>query len=405
MKVTLDLYATVALALFFFYIGSIIKNHLKFLRKFCIPTHVVGGILFAVINLIFHQYNILHLKLDAVFQNLCMVAFFTSIGYSASMKTVRKAGKPIILLTVSTAILITMQNIIGGYTAVALGLPKLLGLCLGSIPLVGGHGNAGAFGPQIQSMGINSATTVAIAGATFGLVFGSLLGGPAADFLIRKFKLSGTNVVEKTLEVENEGEGSTDELKISEKEFISHVMLMAFHIFISMAFGVVLNVLIKRSTGITIPVFLCSMLVAVVIRNISDYTHLYPTYEREGNIAGSISLNIFLALAMMSVELWQLIDLAVPMAIILLVQVITTTAYVVLVTFPLMGKDYEAAVMCAAQIGYGFGATPNAMMNIATVEEKYSPAPQSRLVVPFVGGLFTSLINAALITTFINLFA
>lgn len=132
-------------------------------------------------------------------------------------------------------------------------------------------------------------------------------------------------------------------------------MLMAFHIFISMAFGVVLNVLIKRSTGITIPVFLCSMLVAVVIRNISDYTHLYPTYEREGNIAGSISLNIFLALAMMSVELWQLIDLAVPMAIILLVQVITTTAYVVLVTFPLMGKDYEAAVMCAAQIGYGFG--------------------------------------------------
>ena len=390
MKVTLDLYATVALALFFFYIGSIIKNHLKFLRKFCIPTPVVGGILFAVINLIFHQYNILHLKLDAVFQNLCMVAFFTSIGYSASMKTVRKAGKPIILLTVSTAILITMQNIIGGYTA---------------IPLVGGHGNAGAFGPQIQSMGINSATTVAIAGATFGLVFGSLLGGPAADFLIRKFKLSGTNVVEKTLEVENEGEGSTDELKISEKEFISHVMLMAFHIFISMAFGVVLNVLIKRSTGITIPVFLCSMLVAVVIRNISDYTHLYPTYEREGNIAGSISLNIFLALAMMSVELWQLIDLAVPMAIILLVQVITTTAYVVLVTFPLMGKDYEAAVMCAAQIGYGFGATPNAMMNIATVEEKYSPAPQSRLVVPFVGGLFTSLINAALITTFINLFA
>lgn len=159
MKVTLDLYATVALALFFFYIGSIIKNHLKFLRKFCIPTPVVGGILFAVINLIFHQYNILHLKLDAVFQNLCMVAFFTSIGYSASMKTVRKAGKPIILLTVSTAILITMQNIIGGYTAVALGLPKLLGLCLGSIPLVGGHGNAGAFGPQIQSMGINSATT------------------------------------------------------------------------------------------------------------------------------------------------------------------------------------------------------------------------------------------------------
>ena len=116
-------------------------------------------------------------------------------------------------------------------------------------------------------------------------------------------------------------------------------------------------------------------------------------------------MNIFLALAMMSVELWQLIDLAVPMAIILLVQVITTTAYVVLVTFPLMGKDYEAAVMCAAQIGYGFGATPNAMMNIATVEEKYSPAPQSRLVVPFVGGLFTSLINAALITTFINLFA
>lgn len=146
------------------------------------------------------------------------------------------------------------------------------------------------------------------------------------------------------------------------------------------------------------------MVVACIIRNISDYTHIYHTCEKEGNIVGSVALNIFLALAMMSVKLWQLIDLALPMAVILLLQVITTVVFIVLVTFPLLGKDYEAATMCAAQIGYGFGATPNAMANIAAVEEKYGAAPQSRLVIPFVGGLFTSLMNAALISTFINLF-
>lgn len=406
MEITLNLYSTVALALIFFYIGSIIKKHVKFLAKFCIPTPVVGGILFAIVNLILHQTNLLNLTMDGVFQDLCMVAFFTSIGYTASMKTVMKAGKPVILLTISTGVLICIQNMLGGFAAQALGLSKLLGLCLGSIPLVGGHGNAGAFGPQIQNeLGIASAATVAIAAATFGLVFGSLLGGPVADFLIRRHKLSCQTVKQGTLVVEGEGEGSSNELNITEKNFISHTMLSIFHIFISMAVGNVANVIILDATGVTIPVFLCAMLVACLIRNISDYTHVFSVCEEEGNIVGSIALNIFLALAMMSVELWQLIDLAVPMAIILLLQVVTTTAFVVFITFPLMGKNYEAAVMCAAQIGYGFGATPNAMANIAAVEEKYSPAPQSRLVVPFVGGLFTSLMNAALITTFINLFS
>lgn len=404
MKVTLDLYSTVALALIFFYIGFIIKKHVKFLRTICIPTPVIGGILFSIVNLVFYQTGILELGLDSVFQELCMVAFFTSIGYAASFKTILKAGKQVVVLSAITGVLICLQNLIGGYMAGAFGLSKLLGLTLGSIPLVGGHGNAGAFGPQIEGMGITGAATVAIAAATFGLVLGSVLGGPVAEFLIRKHNLKPSNVKAEHCAVSGEGEGSNAKMSITESTFISNTMLAIFHIFISMAVGAYASAFIKSTTNVTIPVFLSSMLVAMVIRNISDYTHIYPVHEEEGNIIGSISLNIFLALAMMSVKLWQLVDLALPMTVILLLQVVVTATFIILVTFPLMGKNYEAAVMCAAQIGYGFGATPNAMANIAAVEEKYGLAPQSRLVIPFVGGLFTSLMNAALITVFINFF-
>ena len=406
MELTLNMYTTVALALVFFYLGSIIKKHVAFFRRFCIPTPVIGGLLFAVINFALHETGVLALTLDGVFQEMCMVIFFTSVGYSAAVKTIMKAGKPVVILSAITAVLICMQNLIGGYVAGFFGLPRVLGVTMGSVALVGGHGNAGSFGPIIEELGIEGAATVALAAATFGLVFGSMLGGPVADFLIRRHKLEPKkSAAVKKEEVELEGEGSSNLMNITESDFISNTMLAIFHIFISMAAGAWLNPAIKGATGINIPVFLCSMCVAVLIRNISDYTHLYRVCENEGNTVGSISLNIFLALAMMSVKLWQLVALALPMTVILLIQVVTTVVFIVLVTFPLMGRDYEAAVMCAAQVGYGFGATPNAMANIAAVEEKYTLAPQARLVIPFVGGLFTSLMNAALITTFINFFA
>ena len=406
MELTLNMYSTVALALIFFYIGAIIKKHVKFFRTFCIPTPVIGGLLFSIINLVLHQTGLLAITMDGVFQEMCMVIFFTSVGYSAAVKTIMKAGRPVVVLSAITGVLICMQNLIGGYVAGFFGLPRVLGITMGSVALVGGHGNAGSFGPIIEELGIEGAATVALAAATFGLVFGSMLGGPVADFLIRHHKLEPKgSKIEKSEQVELEGEGSKDLMNISESDFNSNTMLAIFHIFISMAIGAWLNPTIKGATGINIPIFLCSMCVAVVIRNISDYTHLYRVCEKEGNTVGSISLNIFLALAMMSVKLWQLIALALPMAVILLIQVVTTVVFIVLITFPLMGKDYEAAVMCAAQVGYGFGATPNAMANIAAVEEKYALAPQARLVIPFVGGLFTSLMNAALITTFINFFA
>lgn len=405
MSVTLDMYATVAVALLFFYVGAFIKKYVNVLNKFCIPTPVVGGICFSILNLILHQTGILDLSMDSVFQNLCMVAFFTSIGYTASLRVIAKAGKQVVILTVITGVLICMQNVIGGYLGQFFGLGKLLGLTLGSVSMVGGHGNAGSFGPQLEEMGVVGAATVGMAAATFGLVFGNLTGGPVADFLIRKNKLKTSGVGLSKDEVVLEGEGTNDKIQVTEKGFIAHTTLVIFQIFVCMALGVVINAAVKNVTGITIPVFLCSMLVAVVIRNVSEYTNIYPVYDQEANILGSVSLNIFLALALMSVKLWQLIDLAVPMIVILLVQTGVTMLFVSLVTFPLMGKNYEAAVMAAAQMGYGLGATPNAMANIAAVEEKYGAAPEARVVIPFVGGLFTSIINAALITVFINMFS
>ena len=405
MHLSLSLYSTVALSLVFFYLGAIIKKHVRFMRTFCIPTPVIGGLLFAIVNLVLYMNGLLEITMDGTFQELCMVAFFTSVGYSAGFKTILKAGKPVVILSATTGVLICIQNLVGGYLAGFLGLPPVLGVAMGSIPLVGGHGNAGAFGPVIESMGVPGAFTVALSSATFGLVFGSLLGGPVADFLIRRYRLQSQHKKGEELEVELEGEGSKDMMHITENNFISHTLVAVFHIFISMAIGQFVAVWVKETTGVTIPHFLCSMCVAVVIRNISEYMHTYPVYEREGNIVGSISLNIFLALAMMSVKLWELIDLALPMTVILFTNTAVSVAFIILVTFPLMGKSYEVAAMCAGQVGYGLGATPNAMANIAAVEEKYGLAPQARLVIPFVGGLFTSLMNAALITFFINFFA
>lgn len=412
MKVSLNLFATVAIALFTFYVGAWVKKKVPFFTKYCIPTPVVGGILFALLNLGFHETGLLQLKMDGIFQNLCMVAFFTSIGYSASFKVIASAGKPIFVLTAITAVLISLQNLAGGYLASLFGLSKLMGLTLGSIPLVGGHGNAGAFGPQIEAMGNPGAATSALAAATFGLVLGSLMGGPTADWLIRHFKvetpfsrkeLSYTSEKDDLI-IDEDETGNNDQLKGSEKEFVSNSLLAVFHLFISMACGVWISQTVKAATDLVIPIFLCSMCVAVVIRNLSEFTGKFQVHERECNMIGSMALNIFLALAMMSLQLWQLADLAIPMTIILLLQTAMTVLFVAFVTFSLMGKDYEAAAICAAQVGYGLGATPNAMANIAAVSEKYGPAPKAFFVIPIVGGLFTSLCNAALITFFINFF-
>lgn len=412
MDISLNLYATVAVALFTFYVGAWVKKKVPFFTKYCIPTPVVGGILFALCNLAFHESGLLQLKLDSVFQNLCMVAFFTSIGYTASFKVIISAGKPIFVLTAITAVLISLQNLAGGYLASLFGLTKLMGLTLGSIPLVGGHGNAGAFGPQIEAMGNPGAATAALAAATFGLVLGSLMGGPTADWLIRHSRLRTPyakqdvqyNSEKDDMIIDEDETGSTDKIVSNEKMLVSNGLLAVFHLFISMACGTVISQWIKSATGLVIPVFLSSMCIAVVLRNLSDYSGLFVTHEREGNMIGSMALNIFLALAMMSLQLWQLVDLALPMTIILLLQTAMTVLYVSFITFPLMGKDYEASAICAAQVGYGLGATPNAMANIAAVADKYGPAPKALFVIPIVGGLFTSLCNAALITFFINFF-
>lgn len=399
MNITLDMYTTVAIGIIVFFIGSIIKKHVSLFRKFCIPSPVIGGTLFAVVTLGLHQTGIADIVLDEVFQNLCMVLFFTSVGYTASIRTIKKAGMPVVILTLITVLLMVIQNFVGGIMAEAFGQPKLLGLCLGSMPLVGGHGNAGAFGPLLEEdMGIMGASAVAVAAATFGLIGGSLLGGPTADFLIRRYKLQP--VVEKNM---NKSENEDKVLNIHANTLISNSMVALLHIFISMALGSLINQVVK-SIGLTLHVGVCSMFVSAILRNISDTTKTFKVYEEEGTIIGTLGLNIFLSLAIMSLNLWELVSLAVPMIVILLVQTVIMLLYAVFVTFPLMGKDFEAATMCSAIVGYGLGATPNAMANIDAVQEKYGPAPKSLFVIPIVGGLLTGIINPFVISLFINLF-
>lgn len=279
------------------------------------------------------------------------------------------------------------------------GLHPLLGLCAGSIPLVGGHGTSGAFGPMLEKMGAERATTVAIAMATFGLISGSLMGGPVAHRLLEKYHLHSTQEDEdESLEKARNMEENAPLVMTAEK-----FMLAYGEILVAMGLGTLVSKFFT-SVGLTFPGYIGSMLVAAVIRNISDHSHgslLVPMQEL--GTVGDVSLNIFLSLAMMSLRIWELFDIAGPLFIIAVAQTIFMALYTTFVVFNAMGKDYDAAVEVSAVCGFGMGATPNAMANMSAITSNYGPAPRAFFAVPLVGAMFIDFCNSGILMVFINL--
>lgn len=385
----LNMAETVGFAIILLLLGRWIKKKVSFFEKFFIPAPVIGGTLFSIILLIGHQTETFTFTFNDDIKNLLMIAFFTTVGFSASLKILKKGGVGVALFLLAAVILVIIQDIVGPVLAKALGINPLLGLAAGSIPLTGGHGTSGAFGPYLEDLGATGATVVAVASATYGLIAGCLIGGPIARRLMIKNNLKPT---ENKAGVDGSILGSTTE--VTEERLFSAVV----YIGIAMGIGATIT-LILGNHGIKFPAYLMGMVVAAIIRNILDFNQKQLPFTEIG-IVGNISLSLFLSMALMSMKLWQLIDLAVPLIVILLVQTLVMALFAYFVTFNIMGRDYDAAVMSTGHCGFGLGATPNAMANMETFTTANGPSVKAFFIIPIVGSLFIDFINAGVIQAF-----
>lgn len=399
-QINLDLIQTLGIASVVYLIGLMLKKKISFLDQLNIPAAVIGGLLFAAFNLIAHD-RFLNIKYDTSMQSLCMMLFFTSIGTNASFTLLKKGGKQVILFLAIGSVFCVVQNLVGIGVASLFDVPKLFGVMAGSVTLVGGPATGLAFSPLFEELGLKGAETIAITSATFGIVMGGLLGGPAGTFLIRKFKLKQElQKTDKSLKTElNEHD---EILKIDTNEENSSFTISLVNTAIIMALGGILSFFIAKS-NITLPAYIGAMIVGATFRNINDKKQMFKFDQKSIDFAGGIALNIFLTVALMDLKLWELFHLALPLSVILATQVIVVILFALGVIFYTMGKNYESAVISSGFIGFMLGTVANAMVVMKTIVAKYGLAPQAFLVVPLVGAFFIDYVNALVITVFANL--
>lgn len=401
VTIHLDMIQSIGLAIILLLIGRKCRKKIKFLDKFCIPSPVVGGLLFAILTLILKELNILQFKFDDILQNFFMTMFFTSVGFNASLKVLKKGGVQVLVFLIVAVGLIVIQNIVSVVLATNLGLSKSIALMAGSTALTGGHGTAAAISQSIQDP---VAKTVAIAAATFGLVAGSMIGGPIARGLIEKHSL-----LEKYSPIDGTENVEHDETFFDQKESILNGEKFArafFTILLAMAIGTLFNMFFKYISLKKLPYYLGPMIVAAIIRNVTDIFDAFVNSPMEEiKIVENVSLNLFLSMALMSLRLWELLGIAIPVIVLLVVQTLITAIYTRYITFNVMGANYDAAVIVAGHCGFGLGATPNGITNMETICEKYQYSKLAFFTVPIVGALFIDFFNVGIITLFISRFS
>jgi ESS family glutamate:Na+ symporter len=406
----LDLIQTVAFAGLVLFAGYGLRRLIKPLERFNIPAPVVGGLLISFITLVFHRYQINPFQFDTTLRDPLMIAFFTTIGFAASLSLLKVGGPQVLIFFLIATIIVVFQNLLGIILALPFGLNPLIGVICGSVTQTGGPATALAFGPVFEQAGVSAATTVAIAAALFGIISGGLIGGPVGTFLIEKGKLrklrqkgleipeiEAEEIVEQALREQALARGRVGDQSsfILLKSVVIILLAMWAGSWVSKWFA---------SLNITLPAYIGAMFVAAIIRNFDDYTGLLRLDQKVIDDLGHVSLNLFLVIALMTLRLWELAGLFLPMLIILLAQVVLVAMVAFILVFRFMGRDYEAAVMSAGYCGFALGTTANAMANMKAMVERYGRAPRAFLVVPMVGAFFIDFTNALIITVFLNIF-
>ena len=400
-------------------VGMVLTRKVPFLQKFCIPSPVSGGIIFSLIGLALYGWFHIELSFDHTLQDTFMLAFFTSVGFQTDFKVLKQGGKALGIMLVLLVLIITLQNLMPWGITKLMGVNPLLGITAGSVSMTGGHGTAGGFAGVLEQMGLHGAGTIGMAAATFGLIAGSMIGGPLAEFIIRK-KLTQEQM-QQDVEIdpamagiesdEASPEGRAKRMSSNELEFQQYAKA-SYWILLAMGGGTLLSWALGK-TGVTFPSYFGALILAAIMRN----TIGFIPYKENGKwvkgekqfdmdhiiSVGNICLSMFLDMAMISLRLWELSSLALPLVVILVSQIVMMILFVYFVAFPLLGRDYDAAVLCAGICGFGLGATPNAMANMSAVCYKYRYTVKPFLIVPIIGAMFADLINAAIITLFLNL--
>ena len=419
-SIELDMIQTAGIGAFALIVGMVLTRKVAFLQRFCIPSPVSGGIIFSLITLVLYGWFHLEVSFDDTLKNIFMLAFFTSVGFQSDLRVLKQGGKALVIMLVMLVVVITLQNLMPLGVTRLMGVDSLIGIAAGSVSMTGGHGTAGGFAGVLEQMGLHGAGTIGMAAATFGLIAGSMLGGPLAEFIIRK-KLTQEQMQPQDDEIdpamagiesdEASPTGRAKRLSSNEQEFQQYAKA-CYAILLVMAGGTLLSWLFAR-TGVTFPTYFGALILAAIVRNTigfvrykdnGEWVRADKLLDMERIISvGNICLSLFLGMAMISLKLWELQTLALPLIVILACQVLLMALFVYFVAFPLLGRNYDAAVLCAGMCGFGLGATPNAMANMSAVCYKYRYTVKPFLIVPIIGAMFADIINTGIITLFLNL--
>lgn len=392
----LDFYGTLVAASLVLLLGRGLVARINFLRIYNIPEPVAGGLVVAVVLLGLRGLDV-QVQFDTSLQSPLMLAFFATIGLNADLASLKKGGRVVAIFLFAVTGLLLVQNAMGIGLAKALGLDPLMGLLSGSVSLSGGHGTGAAWGATFsEKYGLASASELALAAATFGLVLGGLIGGPVARLLMSRVQAPGLD--QQTPHLPKGFEQPNKERLITPFSMVESLALIS----VSLMGGSVLNGLLL-GTAFELPTFVCVLFVGVLLRNGLAMFGLYQVFEREVSVLGNVSLSLFLAIALMSLKLWDLAALALPFFTILAVQTLVMALFAIFVTFRLMGSNYDAAVLAAGHCGFGLGATPTAIANMQAVTQRYGPSHIAFLVVPMVGAFFIDIINVIVIKLYLAL--
>lgn len=406
----LDMLQTAGLGALALVLGMCLTRRVKWLQRFCIPSPVSGGIVFSVVSLMLYKLWNVELVFDGTLKDVFMLVFFTSVGFQSNLKVLRRGGSTLLLMLGVLAFIIVVQNVLPLGIAWIMGVNPLVGMAAGSISMAGGHGTAGGFSAVLEGMGLSGAGTIAMAAATFGLIMGSVTGGPLAERLIRT-KLTAEHLEPKDYEVdpamaglesdEASPAGRAKHISSNEQEFQQYAKA-TYALLIVVAAGSLMSWLLQQ-TGVTFPTYFGALIVAAIVRNVAEACKLTPQMELDKIVSvGNICLSVFLGMAMVSLKLWELESLALPLVVMLVAQVVAMALIAYFVAFNILGRDYDAAVLVAGICGFGLGATPNAMANMSAVCYKYHYSVKPFLIVPIIGAMFVDLINTGFITMFLN---
>jgi ESS family glutamate:Na+ symporter len=389
---------TTAMAAVLLVIGYAVKKKVFFLEKYCIPAAVVGGFIFMLITWLGHTTGSFAFSFDTTLQSFFMLAFFTTVGLGASMELLKKGGKLLIIYWLVAGFVSIIQNTIGVGISKVIGLEPAYGLLSSAITMIGGHGAGSAYGLTFEEMGYPSGQLVGAAAATFGLISSVMVGGPVARRLIEKNKLEPDPT--ESLDT------SLTEINVASSESLSDldVIKNVTAILACMAIGTIVSGWIGKLIDMSFPTYVGAMFVAVILRNINEKTQWYRFDFPLVDGIGNVTLGIYLSIAMMTLKMWELMDLAGPMLVILVAQVIFLVLFAYFIVFRILGKNYDAAVMCAGLLGHGLGATPTAVVNLSAVNDRYGMSRKAMMIVPIVGAFLVDIIYQPQTIWFIKTF-